>query len=570
MRIFGVDYLCKRGRIFYFRRAIPTHLVERFQRKEIKVSLRTRDEFTARICCREISNRFEKLMFRVARMPDLTKDKIDALLRGYFEGLLSKAEELAVMIPDDPDIDITFEIDDLQSNQIDFKKRIGKRDYDNATLLDAEELLTTNGYRIPRKGNEEFEIICNGILRARSEQSRILGAMLQGDYENTEPIDPLFKGVQFPGLPPVPGDKSSPSASTVSSVINGYCDLKSDHDWVPKTLDENKRILGWFADFVGPEKKIKGVTVDDCRDFRNALSKLPANFTKSKEFKGMSLREISQKAGDKPKLNVGTTRKYFGCVKWFLGWCEDEGEIASNPAQKIKVMGKVNQQDARHPFSKDQLIKLFQSPQYTGHRSANRRSSPGEALIKDGKFWVPVIGLFTGMRLGEIVQLLVSDVRQEDDISFFEVSKGEDDDKNLKTATSQRAIPIHPELVKMGFLDYVEGQRKKTPQGRIFSEIKVGANGYFSHNFSKWFGRYLKQVEVKTAKTSFHSFRHNFKDGLRNAGIEDSRQNALMGHSDGSVPSTYGTGYSPKVLNDDLQKIEYPSLDLSHLYVKDS
>ena len=174
------------------------------------------------------------------------------------------------------------------------------------------------------------------------------------------------------------------------------------------------------------------------------------------------------------------------------------------------------------------------------------------------------------MRLGEIVQLLVSDVRQEDDISFFEVSKGEDDDKNLKTASSQRAIPIHPELVKMGFLDYVEGQRKKTPQGRIFSEIKVGANGYFSHNFSKWFGRYLKQVEVKTAKTSFHSFRHNFKDGLRNAGSEDSRQNALMGHSDGSVPSTYGTGYSPKVLNDDLQKIEYPSLDLSHLYVKDS
>ena len=94
---------------------------------------------------------------------------------------------------------------------------------------------------------------------------------------------------------------------------------------------------------------------------------------------------------------------------------------------------------------------------------------------------------------------------------------------------------------------------------------KAGANGYFSHNFSKWFGRYLKQVEIKTTKTTFHSFRHNFKDRLRNAGIEDSRQNALMGHSDGSVPSIYGSEQSLKILNDDIQKIN-SEIDFNGLY----
>jgi len=565
LRVSEVDYLCKRDRIFYFRRAVPIHLMERFGRREIKVSLRTRNEFTARIRCREISNWFERLMVRVARMPNLTKDKIDSLLQGYFEGLFSKAEELAVMLPDDPDIDLSFEIDGLRSEQTSLKKRIGERDYDNVTQHDAQELITTNGYAAPGLSNEEFDAVCNGILRAKAEQCRILRAMLRGEYEDTEPIDPLFKSVTSPGLPLVPGEKSPPHSSTVLSVIQRYCDLKSIHDWVPKTRDENERILGWLAELIGSEKKIKAVTLDDVREFRDVLIKLPANFSKSKEFKGMSLREISQIPGDQPKMSVGTTRKYFSCVKSFLSWCEDEGEIASNPAQKIKVAGKINQQDARHPFSKDQLNRLIQSPQFTGHQSASRRSKPGDVQVRDGKFWVPLVGLFTGMRLGEIVQLLVKDVSQQDGIHFFDVSKGEDSGKNLKTASSRRSIPIHPELVKMGFLDYVEGQRKKTPKGRIFPEIKAGANGYFSHNFSKWFGRYLKQVEVKTTKTTFHSFRHNFKDGLRNAGIEDSRQNALMGHSDGSVPSVYGSGQSLKILNDDIQKIDF-GIDFNGLY----
>lgn len=569
MPVSEVDYLYKRGRVFYFRRGIPRNYKRWFQQREIKFSLRTRDVFTARIRCRKFSNRFEQLMLRVARMPNLTKDNIDSLLRGYFEGLLSKTEELAVMLPDDPAIDLAFEIDELQSERTALNKRIGKRDYDSTTRLDAQDLLETNGYTAPGLGSEEFDAICNGILRARSEQRRILRAMLQGEYENSESLDPLFKGVQSPGLPPVQGEKNSSTFVTLSSVIKLYSTFKSAHSWVSKTRDENERILGWFAEFVGPDKNIKAVSVNDVRDFRDLLLKLTSNFSKSKKFEGMSLKQIGDLAGSEGKLSAGTTKKYFGCVRWFLAWCEDEGEIATNPAGKIKIVAKINSQDAKLPFSNEQLVRLFQSPQFSGHRSAARRSAPGDMLVRDGKFWVPLIGLFTGMRLGEIVQLLVADVRNQDDIPYFDVNKGENNEKTLKTVSSQRFIPVHPELVKLGFLDYVEAQRMKNKKGRIFSEIKPGKNGYYSHNFSKFFGRYLKQVGVKTPKTSFHSFRHNFKDGLREAGTEDSRQNALMGHSDGSVQAIYGSGYSIKVLNDDMKKINYSSLNLSRLYVKD-
>ena len=138
-------------------------------------------------------------MLQVARMPNLTKDNIDTLLRGFFEGLLSSAEEQALMIPDDPDIDLAFEIEELRSYQTNLKDQIGTRKYDYVTQNNAHTLLETNGYEAPGLSSEEFDAICIGILRARAEQCRILRAMLQGKYEDTEPVDPLFKGIASPG-----------------------------------------------------------------------------------------------------------------------------------------------------------------------------------------------------------------------------------------------------------------------------------------------------------------------------------------------------------------------------------
>ena len=50
---------------------------------------------------------------------------------------------------------------------------------------------------------------------------------------------------------------------------------------------------------------------------------------------------------------------------------------------------------------------------------------------------------------------------------------------------------------------------------RVFEDASLANDGTYSSTFSKWFSRYLEKVELKTAKTSFHSFRHNLKDFFR-------------------------------------------------------
>jgi hypothetical protein len=70
-----------------------------------------------------------------------------------------------------------------------------------------------------------------------------------------------------------------------------------------------------------------------------------------------------------------------------------------------------------------------------------------------------------------------------------------------------------------------------------------------------------------------HSFRHNFEDRLRSAGLKGTDiGKALAGRSRGKGKGSdsgdgYGSGYSAGELLEALTKIVYSGLDLSHLYV---
>ena len=103
----------------------------------------------------------------------------------------------------------------------------------------------------------------------------------------------------------------------------------------------------------------------------------------------------------------------------------------------------------------------------------------------------------------------------------------------------------------------------------MFPEIQCGKDGYYSHNFSKWWGRYSKQVAFKAAKTAFHSFRHNFTDALRAAGAGEDVSRALVGHAQGGVHGRYGAkdmaARFRHRLAEAVASVTYAGLDLSHL-----
>src|SRR5690606_13948180 len=99
---------------------------------------------------------------------------------------------------------------------------------------------------------------------------------------------------------------------------------------------------------------------------------------------------------------------------------------------------------------------------------------------RNARFWIPLLSMFGVLRLNEACQLDVADIRRVEDVDCFVITeRSEDDhnDKRLKTASSERVVPIHATLLDLGFMDFVS-QRKRAGETKLFAEVGMGATGY--------------------------------------------------------------------------------------------
>jgi len=314
-----------------------------------------------------------------------------------------------------------------------------------------------------------------------------------------------------------------------------------------KTVMTYQSVYNVLMDVFGRDKLISDISRDDCRAFLDVVRYLPANA--KKKFPRKSLVEISSLAKERDMKPMAplTINKYLSKLSALLSWAVEEEILDRNPAIGLKVADPVSMQDKRLPFSDHQLKKIFTS--------------------LDGKsgaeYWVPHIGLYNGMRLNEICQLNVEDVQQHDGVWCFNITRETArgvDDKVLKTKTSERVVPIHPQLITLGFMKYLK-QYERKPRSKLFPDIKTGTTGYRSDTFSKQFARFLKSIDADGSKTSFHSFRHNFRDALREADVRHEIAMLLGGWADGSrgksVQAFYGRGYSMRMVLTELEKVTY-------------
>jgi len=192
---------------------------------------------------------------------------------------------------------------------------------------------------------------------------------------------------------------------------------------------------------------------------------------------------------------------------------------------------------------------------------------------------VPLLALFQGFRCNEAAQLYTEDVGEQNSVFYIDVREEREDgtkcDKRLKTKQSNRRVPVHSIILKMGFREFVETRRRDKTHPRLFQELRLGASGYFSDPFSKWFARFVDEAVGKECKATFHSLRHHFRNALDEAevpipDVELLGGWELMRHS---AEHDYRRGprlNGPRLLrmSDQIAKVKYPGLTLSHLYRK--
>ncbi|PTR09934.1 site-specific recombinase XerD [Nitrosospira sp. Nsp5] len=259
-------------------------------------------------------------------------------------------------------------------------------------------------------------------------------------------------------------------------------------------------------------------------------------------------------------LSSKSIEKEHGAIRALLTIAEHEEWIVLNPAKGI-MLPALKGKKVRS-YTPEECKKIFNSPVFlNGERPI---AAKGEAA-----YWIPLLMLFTGARREEICQLTTERVKESDGISHLLINPI-DDDGRLKTDESQRAVPIHNELIKMGFLAFVKKQAE-AGGGQLFPLLKPNKREQYGAKWGDWWGRYIRQTIGITDKriSPAHSFRHLFITECKRLRFREDYERALVGHVGGSrkdAHDEYGELLIPE-LAVELNRIDFRGLNLSHLHM---
>lgn len=331
-----------------------------------------------------------------------------------------------------------------------------------------------------------------------------------------------------------------------------------------RTLELNYSFLfRILREVLGAEKLLSEVTRDDCKAVRELLLRLPTNVTK--RFPDLPFEKAAAEAAKKGvgKMSGVTINSHLHKMSALFNFAVKEERMDRNPARGLAISGFDHSEEDRLPFSSAQLKLIFAAPIYRGcENDQDGWARVGDARPRGTKFWIPLIALFHGLRLNEICQLRTEDIGEEDGVPFFHIRNGEKGQR-VKSEAGRRKVPVHPTFTEFGFCEFVEKCRNQG-QTRIFSDLKKDSRGYYSDGFQKWFSRFLEDAGASSEKTSFHSFRHCWRDALRRGHVPQERARLLGGWKRTATDEKYGSDLTVKELLIEVSKVQY-DLDLFHL-----
>ncbi|MBW4048723.1 MAG: site-specific integrase [Proteobacteria bacterium] len=370
----------------------------------------------------------------------------------------------------------------------------------------------------------------------------------EADYIRAKELAVELAAMSAPAAP------ASLPIGLVSARVQTFISQMKAKDRSATNLLDTTFTLNLFVALIG-DKELSAVNTDDLDTFLDALAVWPSNASKKKAYEGLTPREIVAKAKASPdkRLASRTKEKHLDRLRTFFGYCVGRRLLDHNPCTNLGFTNKdQDEAQTRKPFSDADLRQIFDPKNRT------------DGITQPHKFWAPVFGLYTGARVNEIAQLYVADVEEIDGVWGIHINKRWQGQR-LKNASSRRFLPLHPAIIKLGFLDYL-ADVKEAHFDHLWPGLTWGTNGP-GDSIGDWFNRsYLRGTcGIKDPAKTFHSFRHTFASLAERSGVTDQRNARLTGHSSGT--SVLRRHYiDPPTLSErvaDLAAIKFPFLELN-------
>jgi len=506
---------------------------------------------------------------------EAAKTNMAMLSGGDFEPTSADLEELAVLIG----FDVAGE---RAADLTKAKARLGREAYENlrAKLSEhhgarvrerhagdlsywtrtANRHLERRGWRLP-VDHENYRSFIEALANAGIDALARAIASVDGNEQNFTPSPATAQLVEERINRARPGE-------TIKELFDRYATQRLKEGTKRQdSIDTDRRVISEFNAFVGIDRSLPSITIADVREWRDVLASLPLGFRKRNEFKDLSLRDACAllKAYSGRTLQLVTVNKMLSALSAFLTWARREGYTESNVADGL-FFAAPKRKKRRPPFNADQLNSILRSPLFSGSQGDGREHVAGEVLLRDWRYWIPLVALFTGARIGEIAQLRANDIRCQDGVWIAMICSDEEVGQVTKTDQSRPAV-LHSLLIKMGFADFVTCARNEG-RDRLFPELERNGRGHMAKP-SRFWRDYLRRIGIKEGADGYgaHSFRHGLADQLRVAGYLDRDIEVALGHNQSTVTAGYGQLRQGTVqrLSEMIESARFEGIDFAHL-----
>lgn len=350
--------------------------------------------------------------------------------------------------------------------------------------------------------------------RAAVRKGTILRASVLGDHQGT----PLAL------VPPGHRDQEAPMQAT--SLRDIYDRWLQSKPLTPDSVAACGRAVGLFEQQTG-NTPLQLLTRSQGDAFRAWLQTLP---TTSK-----------------------TARDRLNWIKSLLKYAAQELEvIPKSPWVGLDIKSKTTVR--RHPWSDAELVTLFSHPIWQTGQVPQDTKAGGAAA-----YWIPLLALYTGARCSELCQLTVSNVAEQAGVAVLTITD-EGAGQQVKSAAGIRVVPVHHELIRLGFMRYA----RSVAGPSLWPSLpqRAGKPGGY---FSQFFGQLRRDLGIPP-QTVFHSFRHSVRTRLAEAGVAELIIDRILGHeSGGSVGARVYTHVPICTLQSAINTLSYAACRLAPL-----
>lgn len=334
---------------------------------------------------------------------------------------------------------------------------------------------------------------------------------------------------------PVPTPAPPAAASSIALLGEAYqARCSQDGDWNDKTCRQARFIFTLFARFMRETRAIEdfgAVEQNDLARFDTFLRGLHNNFGKStKKDPTRTIVEILALAEiEVPKHGAiqGPTRnRHLTFLNQLIDYARGQG-LAIDPklsTTPFRTRRKVRGRGQRPVPPKSAVEALFQRPVFIGYAGWDDIDTPGTEFFHRAEFYCPILANYEGARREEYCGLDVVDIICDNGpIPYIHIAPNEF--RRIKNEQSVRNVPLHPELIRLGFLDYVEAI-KALGYRRLFPDL------YSPSTRSPLGDRLYDQMlpSLKAAGLTSHQIRHFFGDELKQRAVSKEHRADLLGH----------------------------------------